>query len=85
MAGSIPADQSAKASRRKKDGATALGLDTRHRAQRHVFYTGTKFAPWRGNIFIGAMAGRNLTRLVVQDGRVVVEERLMIARLAASA
>src|SRR5882757_2483537 len=41
------------------------------------FYTGTKFAPWRGNIFIGAMAGRNLTRLVIQDGRVVVEERLM--------
>jgi len=41
------------------------------------FYTGTKFAPWRGNIFIGAMAGRNLTRLVVQDGRIVVEERLM--------
>jgi len=41
------------------------------------FYTGTKFAPWRGSIFIGAMAGRNLTRLVVQDGRVVVEERLM--------
>jgi glucose/arabinose dehydrogenase len=40
-------------------------------------YTGTKFAPWRRSIFIGAMAGRNLTRLVVRDGRVVVEERLM--------
>jgi glucose/arabinose dehydrogenase len=41
------------------------------------FYTGTKFPPWRGSIFIGAMAGRNLTRLVVQEGRVAVEERLM--------
>jgi glucose/arabinose dehydrogenase len=42
-----------------------------------IFYTGTRFPQWRGNIFIGAMAGRNLTRLVIQDGRVVVEERLM--------
>jgi glucose/arabinose dehydrogenase len=42
-----------------------------------IFYTGTRFPQWRGNIFIGAMAGRNLTRLVIQDGRVAVEERLM--------
>ena len=40
-------------------------------------YTGDKFAPWRGSIFIGAMAARHLSRLVVQEGRVVVEERLM--------
>jgi aldose sugar dehydrogenase len=40
-------------------------------------YTGDKFAPWRGSIFIGAMGARHLSRLVMQDGRVVVEERLM--------
>lgn len=40
-------------------------------------YNGNKFPQWRGNIFLGAMAGRNLTRLVIEEGRVVVEERLM--------
>lgn len=40
-------------------------------------YTGTKFPQWRGSIFIGAMGQRHLSRLVVQDGRVTVEERLM--------
>jgi glucose/arabinose dehydrogenase len=40
-------------------------------------YTGNKFALWRGSIFIGAMGQRHLNRLVIQDGRVVVEERLM--------
>jgi glucose/arabinose dehydrogenase len=42
-----------------------------------IVYTGTKFPQWRGSLFIGAMAGHHLNRLVVQDGRVVVEERLM--------
>lgn len=42
-----------------------------------IVYTGTKFPQWRGSLFIGAMAGQHLNRLVVQDGRVVVEERLM--------
>jgi glucose/arabinose dehydrogenase len=45
-----------------------------------IFYTGSKFPQWRGNIFLGAMARRNLTRLVIQDGQVVVEERLMNAK-----
>jgi glucose/arabinose dehydrogenase len=39
--------------------------------------TGTKFAAWRGSVFIGAMSGHHLSRLVVQEGHVVVEERLM--------
>jgi glucose/arabinose dehydrogenase len=42
-----------------------------------IFYTGTKFPKWRGNILLGAMAGHALIRLALQDGRVVVEERLM--------
>jgi glucose/arabinose dehydrogenase len=42
-----------------------------------IFYMGDKFPQWRGNLFLGAMAGRNLTRLVIQEGRVVVEERLL--------
>jgi aldose sugar dehydrogenase len=42
-----------------------------------IVYAGMKFPQWRGSFFIGAMAGHHLNRLVVQDGRVVVEERLM--------
>jgi glucose/arabinose dehydrogenase len=42
-----------------------------------IVYTGTKFPQWRGSFFIGALSGHHLNRLVVQDGRVVVEERLM--------
>jgi glucose/arabinose dehydrogenase len=42
-----------------------------------IFYTGDKFPAWRGSLFIGAMGQRHLNRLVVQDGRVVLEERLM--------
>ena len=41
------------------------------------FYDGTAFAAWRGSIFIGAMGQKHLNRLVVREGRVVVEERLM--------
>jgi glucose/arabinose dehydrogenase len=42
-----------------------------------MIYTGAKFAAWRGSVFIGAMAGHHLCRLVLKDGHVVVEERLM--------
>jgi len=42
-----------------------------------IFYEGNKFPAWRGNIFLGAMSGHHLGRLVLQDDRVVVEERLM--------
>ena len=42
-----------------------------------MIYTGSKFPQWRGSFFIGAMAGRHLNRIVVEAGRVVMEERLM--------
>jgi glucose/arabinose dehydrogenase len=42
-----------------------------------IFYTGSKFPAWRGNIFIGSMSQRNLTRLVIQDGHIAIDERLM--------
>lgn len=42
-----------------------------------MIYTGSKFPQWRGSFFIGAMAGRHLNRIVVEGGRVVMEERLM--------
>ena len=42
-----------------------------------AFYTGDKFPQWRGNLFIGALKFQLLARLVLQDGQVVKEERLL--------
>jgi glucose/arabinose dehydrogenase len=42
-----------------------------------MFYTGSLFPEWRGNLFIGAMAGQHLVRLVLQGERVVAEEKLL--------
>jgi glucose/arabinose dehydrogenase len=41
------------------------------------FYTGDLFPEWRGNLFVGAMAGRHLARLVLDGERVVAEEQLL--------
>jgi glucose/arabinose dehydrogenase len=41
------------------------------------FYTGEVFAGWRGNLFLGALAGAHLNRLVVEGHEVVHEERLL--------
>jgi glucose/arabinose dehydrogenase len=42
-----------------------------------TFYTGDLFPQWRGNLFIGAMAGRHLVRLVLDGERIVAEESLL--------
>ena len=42
-----------------------------------TFYTGGAFPQWRGNLFVGAMAPRYLGRLILENGRVVREERLL--------
>jgi len=42
-----------------------------------AFYTGNLFPEWRGNLFVGAMAGKHLVRLVLQGERVVAEESLL--------
>ncbi len=44
-------------------------------------YTGSAFPRWRGNLFIGAMAKRHLNRLVIQNGKVAREERLLAGRI----
>ncbi|MBZ0238654.1 MAG: PQQ-dependent sugar dehydrogenase [Deltaproteobacteria bacterium] len=45
-----------------------------------VFYTGDAFPKWRGNLFVGGLAGKHVARLVVEDDRVVGEERLLAGR-----
>jgi glucose/arabinose dehydrogenase len=42
-----------------------------------MFYTGDMFPQWRGNLFVGAMVGQHLVRLVLDGERVVAEERLL--------
>jgi glucose/arabinose dehydrogenase len=42
-----------------------------------AFYAGREFPEWRGNLFVSALAGRSLIRLVLQHDRVIAEERLL--------
>jgi glucose/arabinose dehydrogenase len=42
-----------------------------------MFYTGDLFPQWKGNLFVGAMAGQHLVRLVLDGERVVAEEKLL--------
>lgn len=42
------------------------------------FYTGELFPAWRGDLFVAALAGRHVARLVLDGGhRVVAEERIL--------
>ncbi len=42
-----------------------------------AFYTGNLFPAWRGNLFVGALAGQLLARLELDGDKVVKEERLL--------
>lgn len=45
-----------------------------------AFYTGSAFPQWRNNLFVGAMTPRFLARLVVGNGRVEREEKLLLEK-----
>ena len=45
-----------------------------------AFYTGSAFPRWRNNLFAGAMTPRFLARLVIANGRVTGEERLLLQK-----
>jgi glucose/arabinose dehydrogenase len=42
------------------------------------FYTAEAIKPWKGNLFIGAMAQRHLNRLVIENNRVIKEDRMLV-------
>jgi glucose/arabinose dehydrogenase len=42
-----------------------------------AFYTGEAFPEWKGNLFVGALAGQALHRLVLEGEKVVGEEALL--------
>jgi len=41
-----------------------------------TFYTGNLIPEWRGNLFVAALGGSHIVRLVIKDNKVVSEERL---------
>ena len=43
-----------------------------------VFYTGSAFPQWQSNLFIGALAGTHINRLVIERRNVLHEERLLL-------
>jgi aldose sugar dehydrogenase len=43
-----------------------------------LFYTGDKFPKWKNNLFIGSLALTHLNRCVLQNNKVIKEERLLI-------
>jgi glucose/arabinose dehydrogenase len=42
-----------------------------------TFYAGNRVADWQNNLFIGALSGQHIVRLVIDNNRVVGEERLL--------
>ena len=43
-----------------------------------TFYTSDVIAEWKGNLFIGGLRSQHIARLVIENGRVVAEERLLV-------
>ena len=44
------------------------------------YYSGNAFPAWRGNLFVGGLAGQRLVRLVLDGNRVVGEEHFLTDR-----
>lgn len=42
-----------------------------------TFYKGNRVPEWENNLFIGALSGKHIARLVIEDNKVVGEERLL--------
>lgn len=42
-----------------------------------AFYTADLIPEWKGDIFIGALAGSHIARIVMKDNKVIAEERLL--------
>ncbi|GAB3768648.1 PQQ-dependent sugar dehydrogenase [Spirosoma horti] len=42
-----------------------------------TFYTGDRVPEWKNNLFIGSLSGMHVLRLIIENGKVVGEERLL--------
>ena len=45
-----------------------------------LFYTGSLFPEWKGDLFVGALDAQALVRLVLNGDRIAAEERLLSER-----
>ena len=43
-----------------------------------MFYTGSLFPEWKGNLFVGSMAGTHLVRLVLDAQQQVAAEEMLL-------
>lgn len=46
-----------------------------------AFYTGDRFPKWKGNLFVGALAGQLIVRVTLDGDKVVAQERLFQGKL----
>jgi len=42
-----------------------------------TFYTGNRVPEWENNLFIGALSGKHIVRLAIENNKVIGEERLL--------
>ncbi|KUJ50038.1 PQQ-dependent sugar dehydrogenase [Chryseobacterium sp. JAH] len=42
-----------------------------------TFYSGSRIPEWQNNLFVGALSGTHIARLVISNNRVIGEERLL--------
>jgi glucose/arabinose dehydrogenase len=42
-----------------------------------AFYNGDVLSEWKGNLFVGALSGSHIIRLVIKDNKIVGEERIL--------
>lgn len=45
-----------------------------------TFYSGDLFPEWRGNAFVGGLKGQHIARLILKNGEVIGEEKLLADR-----
>jgi len=46
-----------------------------------TFYRGNNIPEWQDCLFIGALSGQHIVRLVIKDNKVVGEERLLASEM----
>lgn len=42
-----------------------------------AFYNGSQIAEWKGNLFVAALSGSHIARLVIKNNKIIGEERLL--------
>jgi glucose/arabinose dehydrogenase len=46
-----------------------------------TFYSGDRIPEWKNNLFLGSLSGMHIARLVIENNKVVGEERLLAGEL----